>query len=241
MHYWPLVLLPDARPFAVEALLVDQVPMRGVASPMTLSDVASHAGIPESIGSWLLDRVLAELATWDAEVPGPDLRLICVRLTLLQLEALSVADTLADVLARHDVAPSRLCLEITDAAAALDLPTSRRTLNACRDLGVELALGDPDKWDRAPDEMPHLVTSIVRIDASSVPAGDAASFASLRDLVDAWHAKGLRVLADGVDTPWLLSLVSRVPCDLAQGDYLARPMPREALRRWWQEDTRRSH
>lgn len=46
------------------------------------------------------------------------------------------------------------------------------------------------------------------------------------------HALGMEVTAEGVETPGQVAIVRDLGCDLAQGYYFARPMPREAYRQW---------
>jgi EAL domain-containing protein (putative c-di-GMP-specific phosphodiesterase class I) len=54
-------------------------------------------------------------------------------------------------------------------------------------------------------------------------------------------AMSLEVVAEGVETDQQYAIVRRLGCDLAQGYFIARPMPAEQLRRWCggYEDTQR--
>ena len=51
----------------------------------------------------------------------------------------------------------------------------------------------------------------------------------VRSTIDLAHSLGLKVTAEGVETPTALSLLAGMGCDLAQGYLIARPMPLKEL------------
>ena len=55
------------------------------------------------------------------------------------------------------------------------------------------------------------------------------------------HSLGLRVIAEGVETPAQFEFLKRHGCEEAQGYLISRPLPDEELRAWWrtQEDEQR--
>jgi EAL domain-containing protein (putative c-di-GMP-specific phosphodiesterase class I) len=46
------------------------------------------------------------------------------------------------------------------------------------------------------------------------------------------HSLGLHVVAEGVETAAALARLTELSCDVAQGYYLSRPLPAEALEQW---------
>ena len=51
----------------------------------------------------------------------------------------------------------------------------------------------------------------------------------VRSTVDLAHSLGMKVTAEGVETPTALALLSGMGCDLIQGYFIARPMPLNEL------------
>jgi len=60
-------------------------------------------------------------------------------------------------------------------------------------------------------------------------ATDAADAAST---VGLGHALGLRVVAEGIEDRASWEALAGMDCDVAQGYYLSRPLPPDALARW---------
>jgi EAL domain-containing protein (putative c-di-GMP-specific phosphodiesterase class I) len=50
----------------------------------------------------------------------------------------------------------------------------------------------------------------------------------VKAMIDLVHALGLAVIAEGVETAGQLEWLREMGCDMAQGHYLARPLPSKA-------------
>ena len=61
---------------------------------------------------------------------------------------------------------------------------------------------------------------------------DAGSAAIVRSTIELAHSLGLRIVAEGVETEAVLSLLGALGCDLAQGYYLSRPRAAPDLTEW---------
>jgi EAL domain-containing protein (putative c-di-GMP-specific phosphodiesterase class I) len=57
----------------------------------------------------------------------------------------------------------------------------------------------------------------------------------VRSIIDLGHNLGLQVVAEGVETDQALAELRSAECDVAQGYFLARPMPFERLGSWFSE------
>ena len=47
----------------------------------------------------------------------------------------------------------------------------------------------------------------------------------MRTTIELGHSLGLKVVAEGIETPEVWTALLRLGCDLAQGYYISRPMP----------------
>ena len=124
--------------------------------------------------------------------------------------------------------PGNLCLEITETAAVRrrrGRPRSR--LRDLRALGVTLALDDFGTGYSSLTLLRHLPVDLVKIDRSFVAhlTSDAQDAVLGRLVVDAAHAMGMQVCAEGVETVEQARQLVALGCDRAQGWYYAAAHP----------------
>ena len=65
---------------------------------------------------------------------------------------------------------------------------------------------------------------------STIVSGDCALI--VRTTIELGHSLGLKVVAEGIETPEVWTALLRLGCDLAQGYYISRPMPAGAVSAW---------
>ena len=54
----------------------------------------------------------------------------------------------------------------------------------------------------------------------------------MRTTIELGHSLGLKVVAEGIETPEVWTALLRLGCDLAQGYYISRPMPAAQVSAW---------
>ncbi len=64
---------------------------------------------------------------------------------------------------------------------------------------------------------------------------DPRAAAVVRSTLDLAHQLGLESVAEGIEDPEALALLADWNCDVAQGYFIAKPMPAELLERWLAE------
>ena len=72
LHYQPIVELRSGAMVGVEALVRWHHPRRGLVPPADFIHVAEETGLVVPLGSWVLDRALADLAHWRADEGARD-------------------------------------------------------------------------------------------------------------------------------------------------------------------------
>jgi len=87
-----------------------------------------------------------------------------------------------------------------------------------------------------------LPVTTVKVDRSFIERLGAADDSApvVQAIIEMSHVMGLRVVAEGVSSARLRTLVSAMGCDVAQGFFWARPMPADEFERWWLEAERRT-
>ena len=140
-----------------------------------------------------------------------------------------VPDTVA-VLEAAGMAPSSLCLEVTESALIGADEDELKPLRQLAELGVEIALDDFGTGYSNLANLRRLPATTLKLDRSFTrglqqhPA-DPADVTFVGGIVTLAHALGLAVTVEGVETEHQASKLRDLGCDTAQGWYYARPGP----------------
>jgi diguanylate cyclase len=228
LHYQPKIDSRSGQVRSVEALLRWQHPRRGLVSPAQFVPLAERFGLIATIGAWVVDEACRQVAQWCAE--GRRLR-VSINLSPYQLRQPDIAERIGAAIARNGLAPDQLVCEITESAAMEDTQTTLRVLEGLGALGVKLSIDDFGTGYSSLSKLRRMRAHELKIDREFV--ADVASDADARAVVDAivrlGHALGLRIVAEGVETPAQRDALVALGCDELQGFYFARPLPPEAL------------
>ncbi|MEV6493107.1 EAL domain-containing protein, partial [Actinoplanes sp. NPDC051633] len=219
--YRPKVRLSDGAVTGVQALVRWQHPQRGPLPPSEFLPAAEHSGLIEPLTAWILRRALADQAAWAAAGhPWP----VSVTISARNLEAPDFPRLVADLIAGTGAAPDRLTLEIMGTAVAGQAATDAvRTLAAH---GIGVAVGDLG-IDCGFPHLRDLPMSEIKIDRTVVRGmpHDRLDQAIVRSVIELGHGIGVRVTADGVETPRVRRWLAEAGCDNAHGDLFSNPVP----------------
>ena len=140
LYYQPKVSLRSGRVMGYEALLRWEHPTRGLLKPDEFIAVAEDSGLIVPIGRWVLEEAARQVAEWSVGRAWP--ALMCVNLSARQFAQPDAVQVVADALESAGATPSTLCLEITESVVMEQSHATIATLDALKDLGVQLALDD---------------------------------------------------------------------------------------------------
>jgi diguanylate cyclase (GGDEF)-like protein len=222
VHFQAKIAGPPDLPPSMEALARWRHPALGPVDPGAFIAVAEETGMIKRLTAHVLDAALARCALWRRE--GMPLRM-AVNLSAKSLVDHSLPALIAETLERHGLPGEALQLEITESAAVANLPRSAGVVDALRALGVTLAIDDFGTGYSSLSQLQQLPVEEIKIDRSFVFALDADEQAAVivRSIVNLGHSLGLRVTAEGVETPEALRRVRHWGCDYAQGFIFGQP------------------
>ncbi|MCU1378831.1 MAG: diguanylate cyclase domain [Acidimicrobiales bacterium] len=226
LHYQPIVRLSDGALTGFEALLRWDHPELGMLLPSSFMDVAEDTFLIVPIGAWVLDEAGRQLAAWRDELPEHPIT-ISVNLSARQIADPHLVATVGETLARHQLEPSRLSLEITESTLMEDAEVSLATLRELKALGVQLAIDDFGTGHSSLAYLKRFPVDFLKIDRSFVAGLDRESEDAVivKAVVDLGRALGLVVVAEGVETDGQLAELERIGCELAQGYRWSMPCP----------------
>ncbi len=236
LHYQPVVAAATNRAVSVEALVRWPHPERGLVTPDHFIPLAEQTDLITPLTGWALETALQQERLW--REAGLDLR-VAVNLSMRTLHNPRLPATIADLLRRHDSAPARLTLEVTESAVMEDPEQAGAMLGRLRALGVRLAIDDFGIGHSSLGYLKRLPVDTVKIDRSFVRdlsvggrTGDARDTALVQAIIAMAHALSLSVVAEGVETVEEWRLLRVLGCEEGQGYYLGKAMRAANLEHW---------
>jgi EAL domain-containing protein (putative c-di-GMP-specific phosphodiesterase class I) len=236
VHYQPVVDLSTGAMVSAEALLRWQHPDRGLVSPAEFIPLAEETGLIVPIGAWVLEQACRELVEWQRvqkSLTGAANLSVAVNLSVRQVLAPDIAGVIEGVLTRTGLRPQDLCLELTESVFMEDVDYFGRTLAGLKALGVDLAIDDFGTGYSSLSYLKRFPFDAVKVDRAFVDGlgTDPSDTALVAAIVAMAGALDLHVTAEGVETHEQLSELKKLHVPRAQGFYLARPMPADAITR----------
>jgi diguanylate cyclase (GGDEF)-like protein/PAS domain S-box-containing protein len=232
VRYQPIVDLVGGRTVGFEALVRWHNPRRRTVPPSEFIPIAEETGLIVPLGAWVLDRALADLASWRARLPtGVRMN---VNVSAHQLRAPGFVEQVLDALTRRGVPARALALEITETALLADDAVVTANLAVLREHGVRIAIDDFGTGFASLDYIRLHAVDSLKIDRSFVDGieGSRRQTALVGTIVHLAHALELPVVAEGVETPAQRDALLLVGCRLGQGYLFSVPMPAEDALTW---------
>ena len=234
LHYQPKAEIATGAVRGVEALVRWAHPRRGLLMPADFLPLADHSGLARALTAFVLDRALDEIG--ERRRDGFDLS-VAVNLGPADLLDLGLPTEIARLLEKRHFPPASLRLEVSEEAVMADPDRTLEVLAELRKLGVATSLDDFGAGHVSLGHLKHLRVDELKIDRSFVMslAHDRRDAAIVHTTVDLGRRLGMRVVAEGVETPEAWDVLAGLQCDEAQGFYLGRPMTATALAGWLRE------
>jgi len=231
LYYQPKLSVETGRVTGVEALARWRDPELGFVSPSVFIPLAEDAGLIRSIGDWALRTAVAQVAVWDA-AGMPAVR-ISVNLSGHELGSGSLLGSVVEALDKARVAPDRLELEITETALLHDEAAAMPVLEELRRMGVGIALDDFGTGYSSLSYLLRIPADTLKIDRSFLRNIDTepADAALVGSIIAMAKIRGLRVVAEGVESGEQLAVLCELGCDEIQGHLFGAAVPAEELPR----------
>lgn len=226
LHYQPQIDLTTGELLGFEALLRWRHNERQI-SPAEFIPVAEETGAIVPIGTWVLRTAMVQAKEWERLAGRPIT--VAINVSARQFDDPNFVTVLADAL--HESAATSSCieLEITEGAIMRDPDSTIKALKTIKDLGFRVSVDDFGTGysslaylERFPIDKLKVDQSFVRRLAPKDPGGRATI---IEAVVRLGQALGLRIIAEGVETPFQRNFLMDLGCEEAQGFLFSKPLP----------------
>ncbi|MFC6562513.1 putative bifunctional diguanylate cyclase/phosphodiesterase [Actinoplanes utahensis] len=222
VDFQPIVDLGTGEVVAAEALARWHHPEQGNLNPVQFLETVERSGQLPAFADAVLEQSLIARQTW--REAGFDLP-VAVNVSPRSLLDPKFPGAVLARLARHEVPPDRLVLELTETLTVSQLDVVERTLAELRDAGVRLAIDDFGTGVSSLSVLSRIPVHQLKI-ASEFVAGvetSAEAAAVVRTTVDLARNLHLTVVAEGVESEPQRRALWALGCLAGQGHLFARP------------------
>lgn len=238
LYYQPLYDLRTRSFDMAEALIRWPHPSRGLLLPRHFMHLADRTGMVPTIGEWVIGEAVMRIAEFERS--GQPLQ-ISINISPTHLERIDFISTVKSALARWNVPPHLLQIEVTEEVALRDPDLAADRLRRLSDLGVTIAIDDFGTGYSNLALLTALPISRLKIDKALLKDLTLKPEARVlvQTIISMANSLGLHTVAEGVETEAQVDLLSAMGCDLVQGFFTARPMKLKQLREMIGDSTRR--
>lgn len=211
-----------------EALIRWHHPKRGLVPPNEFIPLAEITGLIIPLGNWVIEAACKQLSIWQQQ--GKKLT-IAVNVSCNQFLSDGFAEFVENQLARYDINPLSLEIEITESLILDDKDKAIAVMSKLKDLGVTFSIDDFGTGYSSLQYLTTLPISKLKIDQSFVRdiAVDEHDAAVVKTIIQMTQNLGLEVLAEGVETDFEHRFLLSNGCGLFQGYLFSKPIEADSF------------
>jgi EAL domain-containing protein (putative c-di-GMP-specific phosphodiesterase class I) len=209
---------------SVEALVRWFHPQHGRIPPDEFVPLAERTGNIAFLTAWVLKAALQHMREWQKLGFEPD---VSINLSASDLSSPALADQVLEQLSDNGIAPERLVLEVTESGVMNETKAAIATMDRLRRYGVRFSVDDFGTGYSSLAQFKQLPVDEIKIDKSFVLKlqADSDDAFIVRSTIELGHNLGVKVVAEGVETPESWRMLLEWGCDLAQGYFISAPIP----------------
>ena len=240
-HYQPKVAVATGEVVGLETLVRWRHPKDGLVFPDQFIGIAEQYGLIDHLTRAVLGAALPQARAW--QDAGLSLRL-AVNLSMDNLVSLSFLDYVVNLTTEAGVPPQQLVLEVTESRLMQDQRVSLEILTRLRLKRFRLSIDDFGTGNSSLAQLRDIPFDELKIDQSFVHGawGNDTQRAMFDASVGLARQLVMETVAEGVEDRADWNFLRQHDCDVAQGYFIARPMPAEDFPGWladWEQ--RREH
>ena len=203
-----------------EVLIRWQHPRLGLIPPLDFIPLAEETGHIHLIGKWVLEKACETLAQLPSDVR------IAVNVSAVQLQNVSLLNTVVQALSSNKLQAGRLELELTESTLISNYDALSGLLNSLLALGVTIALDDFGTGYSSLTHLRKFPFDRIKIDRSFTGEMllEKGSAAIVKAVVQLASVLGMKVIAEGIETIEQFQYLSDIGAHEGQGYFIGKPV-----------------
>ena len=210
--------------YGAEALIRWRHPRRGFLPPSVFVPYAEASGQIVAIDHYVFEAVCRDIASWRDTRQRP--LVISVNLSRRTVYDPGLIAFFAETIKKYKIDPHQIEIELTESLAAQDANFISFVIRKIKALGLSTSIDDFGIGYSSLSVLKNIDFDVLKLDKSFID--DIELSKESEDLVASIiylvHGLHMRVIAEGVENPKQVSLLSAHDLDAIQGYYFAKPL-----------------
>jgi len=225
LYYQPKVNMREMRVIGCEALVRWQHPEFGLVPPTQFIPIAEDSGLIIDISNWVLETACTQMHLWHQQVLPP--LVMAINVSARQFRQHDFVAQVNSTLARLELAPLHLKLELTESILLENIEEALVTLRELDALGVHISIDDFGTGYSSLAYLKKLPISELKIDRSFIRdiPNNEDDMAITTAILALAKSLSLEVVAEGVEHEEQVAFLLRQGCETAQGFLYSKPVP----------------
>ncbi len=215
----------------VEALIRWNHPERGLLGADIVIPLAEAAGLMDMLSTEVLQQSFKRTSQWLNEGLKTN---IAINMAPCNFKDLNLPEWIDDNINKYGLGTDQITLEVTETTLMQELIKSLDILTRLRMKKVKLSIDDFGTGYSSLVQLHRIPFSEMKIDQSFVMRAttDKEALAIVKMTILLGHELGMAVVAEGIEDQATWELLSDLGCDIAQGYFIAKPMPGCDIAEW---------
>lgn len=240
LYYQPQLSTKTSEIVGFEALLRWRTPEGEMISPTEFIPIAEESGYIIPLGYWVIQTALEQLAQWNHNAKKKVI--MGINISLKQLESKQFIERLQEYIREYSLEPGWIDLEITETMQLQD-PEIIVILEKIRSLGMTISIDDFGTGYSSLSYLKNLPVDRIKIARELVNQIhlDNFDYRLVKSIISLSKTKGIKVIAEGVETREQWECLEKLRCDEVQGFFFGKPVPVGELEAFYTTEWERSN
>jgi len=231
LYYQPQINMKTECLHGAEVLVRWLHPEFGLIFPDKFIALAEQTGLIEQLSEEIIHLAIKQSVHWQKLNRATRLS---INISAQNITSLKLPEQLRMLVKKYEIDPSMIVLELTESALMDSEVTSLDIFTRLRLKGFQLSIDDFGTGYSSLSQLHKIPFTELKIDQSFVTnmKQEKESTAIVETCIMLAHKLNMEVVAEGIEDKETWDLLSVEGCDIAQGYYIAKPMPSHEFDKW---------
>jgi EAL domain-containing protein (putative c-di-GMP-specific phosphodiesterase class I) len=224
LYYQPQLRTNDRSVIGFEALIRWKTANGEFITPGEFIPIAEETGYIVPIGAWVMKTALKQLSEWNKM--GKSKIKIGINVSLRQFDTHVFMENLFEEIKSLELQPEYIDLEIIESIQLQSNPEMIQILEEIRSHGITVSIDDFGTGFSSLSYLKNLPVDRIKLARELVQSVhmDEFDYQLIKSIIEISRAKGIKVIAEGVETEEQWAALKELQCDEVQGYLFGKAM-----------------